>query len=220
MLKLKLYPTRSNNYYVRGAIKGVTVFESTGTDDKALAEEYLQKRILGVYRDNIIGTDEWTAISPEMERELATLGQRANNRNQKKGREERVTPEMVHALYLKQRGKCAVSGITFRLDCLKEGDLTSRAFAPSLDRRNNSLGYVAGNVRLVCRITNFALNTWGDAALLELSLAVANMWESMCSRQLIRGPLVRSNNEHSANDKKTNDFKQKRPCTDSGTAQV
>jgi hypothetical protein len=45
-------------------------------------------------------------------------------------------------------------------------------FSPSLDRIDCTQGYVAGNVRLVCLIVNFALNTFGDDAFLEMCRAV------------------------------------------------
>lgn len=50
MLKLKKLPgNRSPFWYVRGKIKGHPIFESTGTADKRLAEEYRRKREVEVY---------------------------------------------------------------------------------------------------------------------------------------------------------------------------
>lgn len=66
-----------------------------------------------------------------------------------------------------------------------------RAFAPSLDRLDNHVGYEQNNVRLVCRIANFAMNIWGDAALLELSKGVVSTWERACDYQFGREGTVK-----------------------------
>jgi hypothetical protein len=185
MLRLKLYPERSPNYQVRGTVRGVYVSESTGTANLELATEYMARRATEAYREVVMSSNEWTTISEDMIRVLLAVAEKANNRRMKRGgKEDRITVEFVTSLYLKQRGKCAVSGITFRLDELKAGKLESRAFAPSLDRIDNNIGYEPGNVRLVCRIANFAMNTWGDSALLELSLGVAAYWEAVTTEKI------------------------------------
>lgn len=58
-------------------------------------------------------------------------------------------------LYLKQEGRCAVSGTPLRLEYLFE---PYHPLAPSKDRLDNSpdIGYVAGNVQLVVRMINLA----------------------------------------------------------------
>lgn len=52
-------------------------------------------------------------------------------------------------------GKCELSGVTLTLD---GGRL---ATSPSLDRINPSLGYVAGNLRIVCHALNAGMGDWG-----------------------------------------------------------
>lgn len=49
MLRLKKYPKRSQNWFVRGTVAGVELFESTGTSDKGQAERYRLKREREVY---------------------------------------------------------------------------------------------------------------------------------------------------------------------------
>lgn len=49
MLRLKRYPARSQFWYVRGTVAGVRIFESTGTADRAQAEEYRRKRESAIY---------------------------------------------------------------------------------------------------------------------------------------------------------------------------
>jgi len=43
-LKLKRFPKRSTCWYIRGHVRGQSVFETTGTDDRAAAEAYRIKR--------------------------------------------------------------------------------------------------------------------------------------------------------------------------------
>ncbi|HLO78156.1 MAG TPA: tyrosine-type recombinase/integrase [Magnetospirillum sp.] len=49
MLRLKKYPKRSPNWFVRGTVAGIELFESTGTPDRARAEAYRLKREREVY---------------------------------------------------------------------------------------------------------------------------------------------------------------------------
>lgn len=49
MLRLKKYPSRSKNWFVRGTVAGIIVFESAGTPDKERAERYRLKREREVY---------------------------------------------------------------------------------------------------------------------------------------------------------------------------
>ena len=44
----------------------------------------------------------------------------------------------------------------------------SGPFAPTLDRINPAKGYVRGNVRVICRLMNFALGSWGEDLLREV----------------------------------------------------
>jgi hypothetical protein len=59
--------------------------------------------------------------------------------------------------------RCEVSGIEF-----VEGQ-GRHPFAPSIDRINSSIGYRADNIRVVCLIVNFALNSWGEEPLFTLA---------------------------------------------------
>lgn len=176
-LKIVKYESRSPNWYVVGTIKGVNVFESTRTADKSLAEAYLTERLTTLYRTAVLKNGSIPSIPEAMLKELSALAERARNRTQKRREKNLITNDHIKALFVKQRGKCAVSGIDFTLDALNEDDKRSRAFAPSIDRINNHVGYTSDNIRLVCRIANYAMNTWGDEALLKLSLSVVAMWE-------------------------------------------
>lgn len=183
-MSLRIFKRKGSPYhYVRGTIRGHQVYESTETTDRKQAEEYLQHCQSRLYLDKVLRAGVFEAIPAEIDRELAILRDRSNNRSQKRGDTGRVTLNNLRVMYVKQRGRCAVSGIEFRLDCLTDGDERSRAFAPSVDRISNDIGYTLKNIRLVCRIANYAMNTWGEAALRALCQGVVNVWEQACLEQ-------------------------------------
>lgn len=55
MLRLKRYPKRGKNWYLRGSIRGQGVFETTGTDDRATAEAIRIKREAELLNRSIFG---------------------------------------------------------------------------------------------------------------------------------------------------------------------
>ena len=72
----------------------------------------------------------------------------------------------IKMMMVEQNYRCAVSGIEFPIDRVAISEL--RAFRPSIDRIEPKLGYVPGNVRVVCEIVNTAMNEWGEHALIGL----------------------------------------------------
>ncbi|KAM9957552.1 hypothetical protein ACTFIR_009659 [Dictyostelium discoideum] len=66
--------------------------------------------------------------------------------------EHNISKEYLSNLYKEQNGKCSLSGIIMLVGNVSE---EVRVFKMSLNRINNSLGYVKGNVELVC----FGFNT-------------------------------------------------------------
>ncbi len=68
------------------------------------------------------------------------------------------------ALYLAQGGFCALSGRSLKL----KSDGPKDPEALSIDRRDNSRGYHADNIRLVIWSVNLALSGWGTTHFLEL----------------------------------------------------
>lgn len=69
-------------------------------------------------------------------------------------------------MMVQQNYRCAVSGVEFPLDPVSTNEL--KAFRPSVDRIQPKLGYVPGNVRIVCEIVNTAMNEWGEHSLILL----------------------------------------------------
>lgn len=63
--------------------------------------------------------------------------------------------------------RCEVTGTPFSLE--QDESTGRRPLAPSIDRIDNGKGYIDGNVRLVCVITNTALNVWGEQYLNTIS---------------------------------------------------
>ena len=55
MLRLKKYPKRSPNWIVTGTVSGISVFESTGTAERGLAEQYRLKREREIYEEAALG---------------------------------------------------------------------------------------------------------------------------------------------------------------------
>lgn len=80
-----------------------------------------------------------------------------------------LTTEFIVEMYLAQKGLCAISGLPMMPETNQQ---FSDPFAPSIDRLDNSRGYLRNNVRLVCRIANFAMSVWGECALIELARAI------------------------------------------------
>jgi hypothetical protein len=70
-----------------------------------------------------------------------------------------IDAHFVDQLLVDQKWTCAVSGLPFE---------DNKPFGPSLDRIVPELGYVPGNLRVVCYIANIAMNAWGLDALKKL----------------------------------------------------
>lgn len=68
-----------------------------------------------------------------------------------------LTPTSIIAMFDAQGGRCAVSGLNMGLPVCP----SSRPYAISVDRIDCARGYVADNIRLVCRIVNLAMSDWG-----------------------------------------------------------
>ena len=75
-------------------------------------------------------------------------------------------------LSLVKQGHCAMSGIPFDMNekPFRGRDIPWRA---SLDRIDNSIGYLPGNIQVVAKIYNAAKYVWTDADVLKLAKALA-----------------------------------------------
>jgi hypothetical protein len=77
-----------------------------------------------------------------------------------------VTVEDVQRLLEEQSHCCAITRAAFT-PARVEG-VRIRPWLPSLDRIDNSQGYVPGNVRVVCGFVNVAMKAFGEALFKEL----------------------------------------------------
>lgn len=87
-----------------------------------------------------------------------------------KGFEFNLTANYVRELWRAADGKCALSGLAFDTD-VANGQPRD-PFRPSLDRIDNSKGYLQGNVRIILYGLNVALGASGEDVYLMIAKAV------------------------------------------------
>lgn len=109
-------------------------------------------------------TRRWEAANPAMKL-LNTCRKNAKRR----GQECTITADDIKGMLAPMT--CAASGLPLTRE---RGDGSARnPWAPSVDRIDNSKGYVPGNVRIVCAIFNMMRADWADDALLRVVKALA-----------------------------------------------
>lgn len=93
------------------------------------------------------------------------------NRSSKKND---IDLEYLRELWKQQNGECPITGWTLKLPETVAGWRKKKsAERASLDRIDNSMGYVKGNVRFVSIMANYARNNMEDEELIEFCKAVA-----------------------------------------------
>ena len=85
--------------------------------------------------------------------------------------EERKFPFDIDASYVKsiwesQGGVCAITGVTITPEATGTADQHG-PYSLSIDRLDNSKGYVRGNIRLTCHAANMMRNVWSDQEVLD-----------------------------------------------------
>jgi len=68
--------------------------------------------------------------------------------------------EYLIKLFERNSGRCALTGMPFRLEHYEKS--RRNPYAPSIDRIDNGLGYTEGNVRLVLTFVNLAIADYGE----------------------------------------------------------
>lgn len=89
-------------------------------------------------------------------RVLSTSARNQAKTGKRAGMEFSISVEDLVELWEEQEGKCALSGII--MTHARDGQ-GSKDFNVSLDRINNEVGYVSGNVQLVCYRVNIMKHT-------------------------------------------------------------
>jgi len=80
----------------------------------------------------------------------------------------------------KQEGICPFAGVRMSLRTIK-GALSSSVtpYSASVDRIDNSIGYVMGNIRFICHMANIARNRYSDEQVVEFCRLVAHHQEKL-----------------------------------------
>jgi len=86
-----------------------------------------------------------------------------------------ITPEYLKQIWENQQGLCPFTkwNLTLPLTACTWPKDSPRYKRASLDRIDNSKGYIPGNVRFVCMMINFAKNSFDDDVLGEFLDAIA-----------------------------------------------
>jgi hypothetical protein len=77
-----------------------------------------------------------------------------------------ISKQYIEEIYAKQNGVCDLSGIVM------EPKGNSR-YRPSIDRIDSTVGYVVGNVQIVCSVINVMKNKYSDLEFVRMCRAVA-----------------------------------------------
>jgi hypothetical protein len=133
------------------------------SDDKGEALEQCRKIIAGEYQGIADACIDYE------NRAAGKMLSNAIGRSKKKGLECSLDKAHLVSLLRKQKYRCAVTAIPFNLNWRDGRDAKRNAFAPSLDRVDNSQGYTKENVRMILSALNYAMNEWG----LETYLTIA-----------------------------------------------
>lgn len=98
---------------------------------------------------------------------------RAEYRDRNKNYGCDLTIEYLKILWETQGGKCPLSGHELILPKDSDGWTEYNPYNASLDRINNSVGYIEGNVRFISIMANLARQTFTDEQLINFCKSVA-----------------------------------------------
>lgn len=112
----------------------------------------MKNKINKAYRRKYYGSDPGQLINYRL--------QACRKRAKDKGLDFELDKKYMLQLYLKQEGKCALTGLLFEFNFNE--NFSKRPFSLSIDRINSKLGYTKNNVRFICSAVNSALSEYGD----------------------------------------------------------
>lgn len=97
-----------------------------------------------------------------------------NKSIKKRGLKIDIDLEYLYLLWNLQNGICPISGISMELPRDSNTKRIIKFNSASIDRINNSLGYIKGNIRFVCLMANYCRNTFTDKEVIEFCKSVSN----------------------------------------------
>lgn len=90
----------------------------------------------------------------------------------KRGIKFTITSDDLRALWISQKGLCALSGFQMEKSV---GVVGPRS--PTVDRVNHTKGYVSGNIRLLCHAVNALRGRMTDAETIDMARAIVRVAE-------------------------------------------
>jgi hypothetical protein len=126
----------------------------------------------------------WELANPSQEDEyskfrpiLKMLRDRCSRKN---GKDLNITLEYLKNLWEAQNGQCPFTKFNLELRSYKsQTDKKLSIKSASLDRIDNNLGYIEGNVRWVSVMFNYAKNVFSDQDVIDFANAVTNGGERL-----------------------------------------
>lgn len=97
---------------------------------------------------------------------ISNKRQSAMKRAKRDGLEFSLTTDFLHALWQKQKGKCALTSVEM-------GFIGQKWLSPSIDRIDSTKGYTEDNVQWVCWRANDAKSNMKNEDFITMCLAVA-----------------------------------------------
>ena len=132
--------------------------------------------------DKVSKSTQWARDNRELIRErdklkagtlhgkLISILTQSRYRAKKDGREHNIDTAYVRGLYEGQEGLCALSGIQMTIRGERGSDEYWRSI--SLDRTDSSIGYIEGNVQLVCTGVNYMKKDMSDELFVDFCTKV------------------------------------------------
>jgi len=102
---------------------------------------------------------------------LMILSNSTKSRAKTKGLKYELDFDYLKQLFIKQKGRCFKTGISFKISIGKTINCRS-PWSLSLDRINPKIGYTKENVQLVCIMYNLCKGTWSDKDVKKLAKAI------------------------------------------------
>lgn len=106
---------------------------------------------------------------------LISLITQSRYRSKQSNRDHLINTEYLRGIYKSQDGKCALSGIEMTLRGARGS--TEYWTSISLDRIDSKLGYIHGNVQLVCTAVNYMKKDMSDVDFITFCTKVSEKFK-------------------------------------------